>query len=237
MYLKALLLNIVCVLVVESRHHPIPPWDHLVFTQEWPPSACIAAEGHHHCVVPKDVQTWTIHGLWPSLGDTRGPGYCNNSWHFRESEIKTLEPKMNLFWPNLFVDTPLVDLWKHEWTKHGTCAAAEPALRGEANYFNKTLLLRQKYAMEELLDVSSIKPNEKLGYKAANVIDALQTVLRKNVTVQCIHSKKYNTDSSIQLLSQIEICLDRHSLLPIDCLSSTNCQKDKPIFYPTLKNW
>merc|ERR1712136_672079 len=204
MYLKALLLNIVCVLVVESRHHPIPPWDHLVFTQEWPPSACIAAEGHHHCVIPKDVQTWTIHGLWPSLGDTRGPGYCNNSWHFRESEIKTLEPKMNLFWPNLFVDTPLVDLWKHEWTKHGTCAAAEPALRGEANYFNKTLLLRQKYAMEELLDVSSIK---------------------------------YNTDSSIQLLSQIEICLDRHSLLPIDCLSSTNCQKDKPIFYPTLKNW
>ena len=51
-----------------------------------------------------------------------------------------LEPiKSNLikYWTNIFKDSKQDSLWKHEWMKHGTCAAELKALNSELHYFSK----------------------------------------------------------------------------------------------------
>ena len=34
------------------------------------------------------TKTWTVHGLWPNLGSTTGPKFCNKSWKFDVSKIE-----------------------------------------------------------------------------------------------------------------------------------------------------
>jgi len=241
-----------------KHHHD---WDHLTLTQQWPPTACIAAAGHHRCVIPKGVKTWTLHGLWPTLKHTHGPFNCNNSWHFNENQIRDLEPAMNVSWPNLFADTSMVSLWKHEWTKHGTCAASLPALRGEHNYFGRTLKLRTEFPLEVILAKSSIEPHPSKGYEFQDIASALQNTLNgKAVNIQCFQanprlrletkklfgsevfaSSSSSSSSSTsaskstkrQYLYQVEICLNKQ-FDPIDCPSESTCTHEMPIYYPPL---
>lgn len=227
-------------------HH----WDHLVFTQLWPATSCKAA-GHHKCVIPKDVTTWTVHGMWPSLGDTRGPNYCNDSWHFEEAQIMDLEREMNVSWPNLFSDSPLTSLWKHEWTKHGTCAASLPSLRGEHNYFGKTLDIRAKYPIGEILSKSAIYAREEPeGYSLSDITAALRGQMQgKVVSIHCFDASSASSSASVaesnavplypssnsrQYLYQVEICLDKQ-LEPIDCPDTGSCHDNRPIYYPPIR--
>jgi len=224
-------------------------WDHLVFAQQWPGTACKAA-GHHKCVIPKDVTTWTVHGMWPSLGDTRGPNYCNDSWHFEEAKIMDLEHEMNVSWPNFFTDSPLTSFWKHEWTKHGTCAASLPALRGEHNYFGNTLNIRAKYPIGELLSNSAIYAREEPeGYDLNDIAAALRGQMQgKVVSIHCFDASYFSSSStaesndvpslssshSRQYLYQVEICFDKQ-LEPIDCPDTGSCQDNRPIYYPPIR--
>ncbi|KAG1714816.1 Ribonuclease Oy [Nymphon striatum] len=145
-------------------------WDHLVFTQLWPGSECYYDSVHsmnsvnsvrRDCEIPEDVKVWTIHGLWPSLGTSRSnPSYCNESWSFSDGPIQSILSNMKLKWPNYFADEPVDSLWKHEWVKHGTCAANMPETRGELNYFSKGLELVDKYNMFTILKKSGINPDD-----------------------------------------------------------------------------
>ena len=46
------------------------------------------SSGHHTCAIPSGVSGWTVHGIWPSEGSTKGPNYCDNSWPFDASKIQ-----------------------------------------------------------------------------------------------------------------------------------------------------
>lgn len=46
------------------------------------------ATGQHDCEIPSETTTWTVHGLWPTLGNSKGPNFCNDSWKFDPSEIE-----------------------------------------------------------------------------------------------------------------------------------------------------
>jgi len=230
----------------EFRKHHSHKWDHLTFTQQWPATACIAAGHHHRCVIPEAVSTWTIHGLWPTLKHTRGPYFCNHTWHFNEAEIGDLEPEMEVSWPNLFAESPLTSLWKHEWTKHGTCAASLPALRGEHNYFRKSLDLREKYPIGVLLSKSAIYArSEPKGYNLSDISAALRNQLQgKVVSIQCFFASSSSSLSSSsssssfhstrQYLYQVEICLNKQ-FDPIDCPDAGTCSLNRPIYYPPIR--
>ena len=53
------------------------------------------------------------------------------------TQLNDLEPYLVKYWTNLFADKPMDDFWKHEWIKHGTCAAQLPVLNSEHKYFQK----------------------------------------------------------------------------------------------------
>lgn len=176
----------------KTRPQDPHPWDHLVLTQQWPPTACLNS-GHHKCVIPAIVKTWTLHGLWPSNGASHSPGFCNATWHFRESEIKDLESRLDVSWPNLFADECHTSLWNHEWTKHGTCAASSPILRGEHNYFQSSLNLRKKYPVTEIFTNNHIYPSASRAYNASAMFAAFHRfpgLTDKKVSLYCSFSSR-----------------------------------------------
>jgi ribonuclease T2 len=95
----------------------------------------------HRCEV--DEVGWVIHGLWPSNWDGSYPQECGGSGpRFDEAAIAPLEAQLDRYWPNSFADTPHTNFWEHEWSKHGTCAAAGSNLTTEREYFATTLQVR-----------------------------------------------------------------------------------------------
>jgi len=218
-------------------------WDHLTFTQQWPQTTCLQYAHRHHCAIPSGVESWTVHGLWPTLKHTRGPHNCNASWPFDEAQIVDLKDEMKKFWPNLFTDTPMTDLWQHEWTKHGTCAASLPSLRGEHNYFQASLHLREKYAFKDILHKKGIDPHHSKGYQLKDILAALGNALRnKTISVQCLSLRDKMSSANVanevfstkrQYFSQVEVCLDKQ-FEPIDCPDAGTCSRHQPIFYPPI---
>lgn len=49
------------------------------------------------CHFPKNITTWTNHGLWPSVNESY-PNFCNNSWHLEEKDITDIEDQLRSRW-------------------------------------------------------------------------------------------------------------------------------------------
>ncbi|XP_052816508.1 ribonuclease Oy-like isoform X1 [Mya arenaria] len=195
-------------------------YDHFTFSQSWPPGVC--ADGnrlHHTCHVDKLVNSWTIHGLWPTDGTSHGPCKCNSSMKFDFSKIASIKEQLMQYWPNLYNDTKLESFWEHEWDKHGTCAQDLPALKGEHNYFQKALELNQKYNIYEILSGSDIVPSSTIKYSYKNFTDAVKSSTGFTPVLVCSYIK-WKNGSSMHLIDQVEICLSKVDFSPIECPSS-----------------
>lgn len=70
-------------------------------------------------------------------GSRLGPFFCNNTWEFDPSAVEQLRPALLRLWPNIHGKDTEDSLWKHEWDKHGTCAALDPQLSSEKLYFSQ----------------------------------------------------------------------------------------------------
>ncbi|XP_048699979.1 ribonuclease T2 isoform X2 [Caretta caretta] len=135
---------------LESEHHP-RTWKKLFLVHHWPVTVCKMSE--NDCKDPP--QYWTIHGLWPDKVDE-----CNRTWHFNVTEIKDLLPDMRHYWPDILHSSPnRTQFWKHEWEKHGTCAATVEPLNSQKKYFGRTLDLYQKLDLNSCLLKVGIKPS------------------------------------------------------------------------------
>ncbi|RMZ98041.1 ribonuclease Oy [Brachionus plicatilis] len=177
-------------------------FDYLIFRQIWPASSCMFP-GTHTCSIAKNITTWVVHGLWPSIKTEIGPQYCNKSLPFDFDRIKWLLPELLEFWPNLYTNTPLESFWKHEWEKHGTCALSLPKIRSESDYFNFSLSLRNKFDFGPALKKFNIEPDDSLLYDLDKIIEPM---------IVCYVLK----DSDVQYLSQMQICLSKSFEL-VDC--------------------
>lgn len=206
-------------------------WDHLVFAQQWPQANCeyTNSSGHHTCAIPSGVSGWTVHGIWPSEGSTKGPNYCDNSWPFDASKIQNLLPQMESQWPNLFTDTDPDSFWDHEWVKHGTCAASLPSIKGEQKYFSAGLSFNKKYSIDSALAKKGIVPSSSKTYAVQDVANALQDEFKFSTCLGC----KYTRDLG-QMLYQIYICLDKN-LSIIDCpICQRSCRSYQKLVYHPL---
>ncbi|XP_039248172.2 ribonuclease Oy-like [Styela clava] len=190
-------------------------WDYLVYTQIWPQSACIEINetiGDGKCVMPNNVKSWTIHGIWPNVHIGKNPSYCNDSWPFVPNDIKDIQPDLEIHWPNLILGDKVSAFWKHEWVKHGTCATSLPSLDSEHKYFQAGLNLRQKFDLSKMLAAAGIIPSLNTSIK----LDRLRNVIKANTNshtrLLCMETKT----KTEQIIAQIEICLDK-SFSPIDC--------------------
>ncbi len=88
---------------------------------------------------------FTIHGLWPQRKDGSWPEYCDPNHPLRESDIKELVPKLEASWPSWEGED--VWFWSHEWSRHGTCAAAAV---GDSYHFFKNVLKLHKHLSVEV---------------------------------------------------------------------------------------
>ncbi|KPP77083.1 hypothetical protein Z043_103518 [Scleropages formosus] len=159
--------------------------------------------------------------LSPDKGDM-----CNSSWHFNASQIKDLIPEMEKYWPNLLSKGPSMStvLWKHEWLKHGTCAATLEALNSEHKYFSKALELYQKLNLDGTLRKANIVPAQ-THYSLEQIEMAIVNYYSVKPKIQCIHEQ----GEEAQILGQIEICFSKDFQL-------INCEKNEDDYWSSLND-
>lgn len=200
-----------------------------VFTQWWPQTQCYLGEVKNKTCVPSGISEWTIHGLWPNLGEEHKPVFCNSSWPFNEEDIEDLKPKLELQWPSYQTPDDYAGFWKHEWEKHGTCSTNLSYLNSEYKYFDVTLSLNVKYDILSVLQQKGIEPSSEKNYEVKDIEDALFDSYKVHPTVYCLPVKH-----SEQMLSYVELCFNK-TLMPINCLNSTaNCDYGRPVQYPPI---
>ncbi|KAM9409276.1 ribonuclease T2 isoform 2-T2 [Pholidichthys leucotaenia] len=166
-------------------------WTKLVLTQQWPTTFCSMVHCH------QDINYWTLHGLW-----TDKMNDCNSSWHFNASEIEDLLPDMDKSWPDLL--TPVAHKLQHEWQKHGTCAAKLTSLNSQHKYFSKALELYHTLDLDGTLRKFDIIPSEKY-YNFSQIEGVVEKFYGIKPKIQCAQQSK---NDAVQILGQIEICLD-----------------------------
>jgi ribonuclease T2 len=53
------------------------------------------------------------------------------------ASLDPIREKLKKQWPDVHTNGPKDDFWKHEWSKHGTCAMQLQDLNTELKYFSK----------------------------------------------------------------------------------------------------
>jgi len=186
-----LILVAVCAIFVqESLTAPFrqgeknTEFDYYVYAQEWPFAMCKVANFHNpgSCAVPSHVDSWTIHGLWPSsLRQKEGPCNCDSSRPFKESELNEIMDQVKRQWPNVIPTTSSASFWEHEWSKHGTCAIDASVENGELKYFKEALALNLKYSMGTYLQQAGIEPSTTTTITLDQVHQAIQKGTGKKI--------------------------------------------------------
>lgn len=122
-------------------------------------------------------------------------------------------------------------MWRHEWTKHGTCSSTG-IKEGEFGYFNKTLHLFEKYPIQEWLEKGGIIPTEtlkELAYDKDKVHKAIESQLGHKVALFC--KKKFGSKI---LIDTLFICLEYPNLTLYDCPVKDHC--DEKVILPKTQN-
>lgn len=234
MFIYALVLLIFVDFGVTSNQG----WDIIVFSQRWPITVCTdwqESKPDNRCNLPPNNNLWTVHGIWPNKIGTKGPFFCNKTWHFDPNELKPILNDLKLYWTNVEANTPLYSLWQHEWTKHGTCAAQLPSIDSQLSYFTKGLEWIQQFGMANILAKNNIKPSPR-GYSVQDINSAIKDLLNKNPEIECVIDKH----TKLELISEIRICFNRNlTLIDCDLIKGntpgdsilTNCDLNKPVMY------
>jgi len=241
------LLCMLCYCIAEAQEDNSGPqlkpgvnWDYLMFTQQWPQTVCLAWKDRstaNQCLLPETVDSWTVHGIWPSNTSGNDPQFCNRTWTFNITQLLPLLTRLEKYWPNVYAGTSQDDFWEHEWSKHGTCAASDMMLDGEFEYFERGLELVLKYDLNKALDAIGIVPSPDQSYELSQIHSAISTGLGSTSSIACYKHKKTNQF----LLKEIRVCLDK-SLVIMNCpeevtlnlQSDQFCPKDGLVFYPPM---
>ncbi|XP_061452598.1 ribonuclease Oy-like isoform X2 [Rhineura floridana] len=201
------------------------PWDCMRFVQMWPGSFCVALERRFECVLPKDANSWTIHGLWPSYVRD-----CCSYWHLFPSDLVDLMSELDRHWPT-FTNISNFQFWEKEWQKHGTCASCIETLNSPNKYFQAALILQTKYNIDGAFQRAAIVPSCSRSYQLSTFVTVLQPTLGDQYELQCV------TDAQgRQILVQIKVSL--YSNFSTGCSSDLYdispykpCSAERKVFY------
>ncbi|XP_077203884.1 ribonuclease T2 isoform X2 [Paroedura picta] len=189
---------------VHSSH--FHDWKKFYFVYHWPVTVCKMSE--NECSNPP--MYWTIHGLWTDKAED-----CNKTWHFNVTEIKDLLVDMRQYWPDVLHENR-TKFWKHEWDKHGTCAATLESLNSQKKYFSKALELYEKLDLNSYLVKLGIKPGNTY-YQLGSIKEALTSVYNVTPKIQCLSPEQ---GEEVQTIGQIKFCFTKDFIL-------RNCTESK----------
>ncbi|XP_005486531.2 ribonuclease T2 [Zonotrichia albicollis] len=222
---------------IQSDIHP-HAWKKLYFAHHWPVTVC--KMNANDCHDPPEY--WTIHGLWPDRAED-----CNRTWHFNVTEIKDLLSDMRHYWPDvLHSSLNRTQFWKHEWDKHGTCAATLEVLNSQKKYFGKAIELYQHVDLNGCLLKAGIKPSSSY-YKMTAIKETLTRFYGVTPKIQCLPPEE---GEEAQTIGQIEFCFTKelqlvnctareggsnvmHAHLKLGTSELSVCNDTLPTYYPS----
>uniref|UniRef100_A0A914XQT0 Ribonuclease T2 n=1 Tax=Plectus sambesii TaxID=2011161 RepID=A0A914XQT0_9BILA len=204
------------VFLLLSKAQGDDSFEFLMFAQQYPTSMCLVQDetGSKTCVVPKQANAWTVHGLWPSRYADEGPQFCHNPGRkFDHNKIQPIEDVLLQKWPNILPGQGEDSLWKHEWEKHGSCAEALPELGGELKYFQRSIGFHDQFDVFKTLNAAGITPSADKAYSNARIIEVLGPMVANNTIIT--HCVK-DTDNDKWYIASIRLCIDK-TFSPIKC--------------------
>uniref|UniRef100_A0A8C3JPV5 Uncharacterized protein n=1 Tax=Calidris pygmaea TaxID=425635 RepID=A0A8C3JPV5_9CHAR len=149
----------------------------------WPVTVCKMIA--NDCQDPPEY--WTIHGLW----------YDHRL--FNTKYIYELH-----YWPDvLHSSLNRTQFWKHEWDKHGTCAATLQVLNSQKKYFGKALELYKHIDLNRYIN--------ELGalfliFQMTAIKEALTRFYGVTPKIQCLPPEE---GEKAQTIGQIEFCFTK----------------------------
>lgn len=193
-----------------KNHH----FDFVLLAIQWPQTFCSTTA----CVPHAD--RWQIHGAWPENDDATWPSNCCTNHPFDASLLESIEPELVASWKTLKKSGTNEKFWAHEYNKHGSCAHDAPLLNDVFKYFNNTLAAFREVHLEKWLTAAGIVPSTGRQYSARHFDHAIQVGLGHDAQLSCVNRK-----GGVSTISQVNICLDKITLKPIDCpLADRNCK-------------
>ncbi|XP_026225462.1 ribonuclease Oy [Anabas testudineus] len=190
---------------------PFCSWTCLLFTLQWPAGFCQSLSKEIPCRIPENINTWTIHGLWPLHVLS-----CCNCWPMFHSDIQQLEAQLTERWPSLVKTKSSFYFWTDEWQKHGACAACVEGLNSPLRYFQICLKLRGQFEIHRLLEDAGVTPSCERPYKVEEVRRVLAPHLGDEHEIQCVTDNKDR-----QVWFQVKIPLSRNFTIGCDHNSDT----------------
>lgn len=189
---------------------------YLIFSQQYPISVCSTSKkGKCSHASSSDLYSWPVHGIW--WEDSRlstiyvphstyflsvliqwlfslRPTYTRGSYpefclkiNFDLDVLQSIKTDLNERWYSIFGDN--VEFWKHEWSKHGTCATDETPLKNELNYFKQGLEWNREYPIKDILARQNIKPRDDSTYSVYDIHQAFKSELGVRVGLSCVKWK------------------------------------------------
>lgn len=189
-------------------------FDFVLLAIQWPETFCSTTT-----CVPHDDR-WQIHGAWPENDDGTWPANCCTNHHFDANLLESIEPQLEESWKTLKKSGTNEKFWAHEYNKHGSCAHDSPLLNNVFKYFNNTLAAFKEVHLEKWLAAGGIVPSASKMYSSQHFDHTIQVGLGYDTQLSCVNRK-----GGISTISQVNICLDKITLKPIDCpLADRNCK-------------
>lgn len=231
-----MLLMLVCLLVLLTPSTSLLPtrddfksYSYFTLARQWFPGACKYPK-NKKCIpqkwLPKAINYWTIHGLWPSR-KTHSPRHCEKPCPFDISTIsEDTKERMKIHWPNFYrTATGNRDFWEEQYCKHGTCCTDKfPSIQ---EYFSAALDLNEKsnLNLDKALNKAGIKPHPTKKYTFEKLDSAIEQSFGKTATYWCRSVK------GKQQIKEIHTCLDRSLSENVDCpINAGSCDLTKPFY-------
>ncbi|KAI1302366.1 Ribonuclease 2 [Halotydeus destructor] len=191
------------------------PFDYLMMALQWPPGICYS-NLKKKCV--SHGNRFVIHGNWPTFSNGTWPEFCCFQRDFDRRKVSEVEDGLKEKWGTLFTENSDEGFWRHEWKKHGTCAAVSSKLKGQRNYFSESLALYDRANVQSWLEKAAIIPHSASSskrYTLRELHQAIESHTRKKVRFECRRLPR--RIASDPILSGMYLCYDPTTLEYVDC--------------------
>ena len=183
-------------------------YDYVVLALTWPPGYCTSIG--NECARNKVTNTWTIHGLWPTINEqTSKPAFCDGDPFSLDNLSSDLKSELTVFWPSYRESATDASFWSYEWSKHGTCAVqGDPEMfPSQSAYFSRTLELYSRFNFGLILQDNDIYPGTSTSLSELKSTFTTFFGISNTVTFQCstIDNHRYITSTHFCLSANFSV--------------------------------
>ena len=202
-------------------------YDYVVLALTWPPGYCTSIGSG--CNKSKVINTWTIHGLWPTLNEqTSKPAFCDGDPFSSDNLSSELRAKLSAAWPNYKESYADESFWSYEWSKHGTCAVeGDPdTFPSQSAYFSQTLEIYDRFNFGQILEENDIIPGSSTSLSELKSTFSSFFGISNTVTFQC------STIDNHRYITSTHFCLSNNfSVISCPSGKTDSCSYTNPLLY------